>query len=194
MTTTVQRLDSTLPTLKQYCFRKRAITVREREINTSAFSTRRVFFPFLSLFSSFLACVYLFFFFLLSLPSPFSRYMKYLYPYECEKRRLSTPAELQAAIDGNRREGRRSSYGTYAASGSTTSEGLVQRNPHTPNSLALHAQMSPLSLVTAVAAGGQHHGSQSLVNGSAAHTPLPHHPHHPQHSQGLPGQQPPNAG
>lgn len=119
--------------------------------------------------------------------------MKYLYPYECEKRRLSTPAELQAAIDGNRREGRRSSYGTYAASGSTTNESLVQRNPHTPNSLALHAQMSPLSLVTAVAAGGQHHGSQSLVNGSAAHTPLPHHPHHPQHSQGLPGQ-PPNAG
>lgn len=119
--------------------------------------------------------------------------MKYLYPYECEKRRLSTPAELQAAIDGNRREGRRSSYGTYAASGSTTNESLVQRNPHTPNSLALHAQMSPLSLVTAVAAGGQHHGSQSLINGSAAHTPLPHHPHHPQHSQGLPGQ-PPNAG
>lgn len=122
-----------------------------------------------------------------------TQYMKYLYPYECEKRRLSTPAELQAAIDGNRREGRRSSYGTYAASGSTTNESLVQRNPHTPNSLALHAQMSPLSLVTAVAAGGQHHGSQSLVNGSAAHTPLPHHPHHPQHSQGLPGQ-PPNAG
>jgi hypothetical protein len=41
------------------------------------------------------------------------RYMKYLYPYECEKKRLSTPAELQAAIDGNRREGRRASYGPY---------------------------------------------------------------------------------
>jgi len=39
--------------------------------------------------------------------------MKYLYPYECDKRRLSTPAELQAAIDGNRREGRRASYGPY---------------------------------------------------------------------------------
>ncbi|XP_060817803.1 protein dead ringer isoform X4 [Bombus pascuorum] len=121
-----------------------------------------------------------------------TQYMKYLYPYECEKRRLSTPAELQAAIDGNRREGRRSSYGTYATSSSTTSESLVQRNPHTPNSLALHAQMSPLSLVTAVAAGGQHHGPQSLVNGSAAHTPLPHHPHHPQHTQGIAGQS--NAG
>lgn len=39
--------------------------------------------------------------------------MKYLYPYECEKKNLSTPAELQAAIDGNRREGRRSSYGQF---------------------------------------------------------------------------------
>lgn len=43
----------------------------------------------------------------------FYRYMKYLYPYECDKKNLSTPSELQAAIDGNRREGRRSSYGQY---------------------------------------------------------------------------------
>lgn len=41
------------------------------------------------------------------------RYMKYLYPYECEKEKLSSPEELQMAIDGNRREGRRSSYGQY---------------------------------------------------------------------------------
>ena len=39
------------------------------------------------------------------------RYMKYLYPYECEKHNFSSPAELQAAIDGNRREGRRPGYG-----------------------------------------------------------------------------------
>lgn len=39
--------------------------------------------------------------------------MKYLYPYECAKQKLSSPDELQAAIDGNRREGRRSSYGEY---------------------------------------------------------------------------------
>jgi hypothetical protein len=39
--------------------------------------------------------------------------MKYLYPYECEKKNLSTPAELQSAIDGNRREGRRTSYGQF---------------------------------------------------------------------------------
>ncbi|KAL2712209.1 protein dead ringer-like isoform X1 [Vespula squamosa] len=122
-----------------------------------------------------------------------TQYMKYLYPYECEKRRLSTPAELQAAIDGNRREGRRSSYGTYAAGG-PGNEGLVQRNP--PNSLALRAQMSPLSLVTAVS--GHHAAGQSLVNGHSAHANLSHHhhhhhhhAHHAQHAQG-PLSQPPS--
>ena len=39
-----------------------------------------------------------------------SRYMKYLYPYECQKQGLSSPSELQTAIDGNKREGRRSTY------------------------------------------------------------------------------------
>jgi len=37
--------------------------------------------------------------------------MKYLYPYECEKYHFSSPAELQTAIDGNRREGRRPGFG-----------------------------------------------------------------------------------
>ncbi|XP_071587028.1 AT-rich interactive domain-containing protein 3C isoform X4 [Heliangelus exortis] len=41
-----------------------------------------------------------------------TQYMKYLYPYECEKQALSSPGELQAAIDSNRREGRRQSFGT----------------------------------------------------------------------------------
>ncbi|KAM6980460.1 AT-rich interactive domain-containing protein 3A-like [Aplochiton taeniatus] len=36
--------------------------------------------------------------------------MKYLYPFECERKGLSSPGELQAAIDSNRREGRRPSY------------------------------------------------------------------------------------
>ncbi|ELK19291.1 AT-rich interactive domain-containing protein 3A [Pteropus alecto] len=40
-----------------------------------------------------------------------TQYMKYLYPYECEKRGLSNPNELQAAIDSNRREGRRQNFG-----------------------------------------------------------------------------------
>lgn len=46
--------------------------------------------------------------------TPYSpaRYMKYLYPYECKTRALSSPGELQAAIDSNRREGRRQAYTT----------------------------------------------------------------------------------
>ncbi|KAG7333480.1 hypothetical protein KOW79_003615 [Hemibagrus wyckioides] len=39
-----------------------------------------------------------------------TQYMKYLYPYECARKSLSSPSELQAAIDSNRREGRRPSY------------------------------------------------------------------------------------
>ncbi|KAL1463610.1 hypothetical protein WDU94_015350 [Cyamophila willieti] len=35
-----------------------------------------------------------------------TQYMKYLYPYECHKLNLSNNAELQAAIDGNRRDQR----------------------------------------------------------------------------------------
>ncbi|XP_067001246.1 protein dead ringer isoform X2 [Anabrus simplex] len=96
-----------------------------------------------------------------------TQYMKYLYPYECEKRRLSTPAELQAAIDGNRREGRRSSYGTYNE--------MVQRSP-VPNLPVSHpGQMSPLSLVT---------NSRPAINGNSGnhHGHPPHHPpHHPAH-------------
>ena len=52
------------------------------------------------------------------------RYMKYLYPYECDKRGLSNPNELQAAIESNRREGRRQSFGrslfTYYPNGTPT--------------------------------------------------------------------------
>jgi len=36
-----------------------------------------------------------------------TQYMKYLYPYECAKNNFSHQDELQQAIDGNRREGRR---------------------------------------------------------------------------------------
>ena len=45
--------------------------------------------------------------------------MKYIYPFECEKYGFSTPSELQAAIDGNRREGRRPGYGYDMASPGT---------------------------------------------------------------------------
>ncbi|XP_065097864.1 AT-rich interactive domain-containing protein 3A [Paramisgurnus dabryanus] len=53
-----------------------------------------------------------------------TQYMKYLYPYECDKRSLSNPNELQAAIDSNRREGRRQGFGgslfTYSPNGTPT--------------------------------------------------------------------------
>lgn len=53
--------------------------------------------------------------------------MKYLYAYECEKKALSSPAELQAAIDGNRREGRRPSYSSslfgYSSAAATATTG-----------------------------------------------------------------------
>ncbi|XP_058119861.1 protein dead ringer isoform X2 [Anopheles ziemanni] len=75
-----------------------------------------------------------------------TQYMKYLYPYECEKKNLSTPAELQAAIDGNRREGRRSSYGQFDPPS-------VQRSP-IPQGMS---QMPPLSLVSHVNQQQHHH-------------------------------------
>lgn len=72
--------------------------------------------------------------------------MKYLYPYECEKKNLSSPSELQAAIDGNRREGRRSSYGQFDSGMQGQMGGMnqMQRSP-LPGGMQ---QMSPLSLVT----------------------------------------------
>ncbi|XP_015198854.2 AT-rich interactive domain-containing protein 3B isoform X1 [Lepisosteus oculatus] len=55
-----------------------------------------------------------------------TQYMKYLYPYECEKKGLSSPVELQAAIDSNRREGRRPSYSTSLFRFSPTPAGAPQ--------------------------------------------------------------------
>ncbi|XP_060525846.1 protein dead ringer isoform X2 [Cylas formicarius] len=98
-----------------------------------------------------------------------TQYMKYLYPYECDKRHLSTPSELQAAIDGNRREGRRSSYGQYDSMSS-----FLLRSPNPTH------QLNPLSLVSAaqqqqIAArmNSVMSGSMNLHNGA-------HHPSHPQ--------------
>ncbi|XP_056408246.1 AT-rich interactive domain-containing protein 3A-like [Hyla sarda] len=74
-----------------------------------------------------------------------TQYMKYLYPYECEKRALSSPGELQAAIDSNRREGRRQSFGS----------GLFTYSPvGTPNVLTPPKLAMPTHSVTA------HNGAQ----------------------------------
>ncbi|NWV12076.1 ARI3A protein, partial [Ptilonorhynchus violaceus] len=60
------------------------------------------------------------------------RYMKYLYPYECEKRALSSPGELQAAIDSNRREGRRQTFGTALFNYSPASTPALLGTPKMP--------------------------------------------------------------
>ncbi|XP_019698232.1 protein dead ringer isoform X5 [Harpegnathos saltator] len=97
-----------------------------------------------------------------------TQYRKYLYDYECSKEHLSTPEELQVAIDGNRREGRRSSYSTYSGNG--PSENSMPRSQHIANPLALAAPQITLPLI---AAGGHQHHSMQL-NGSSGHNPLSH--------------------
>ena len=95
-----------------------------------------------------------------------TQYMKYLYQYECEKEHLSSTDELQQAIDGNRREGRRSSYGHYAdmvgATPPSTSN-VVSRN-HTPSH-----HTSPISLVSRHING---HGSQGGSSGEEDNTSM----------------------
>ena len=74
-----------------------------------------------------------------SIPISFFRYTKYLYPFECVKRNLSNPTELQAAIEGNKREGRRGSYGAYPE--------MALSGLH-PGPGGMPSQISPMSLVT----------------------------------------------
>lgn len=109
-----------------------------------------------------------------------NRYMKYLYPYECEKEKYSSPNELQAAIDGNRREGRRSSYGAYAdlvprggggggggsnGGGGNGSVSGAAQHAASLSALASHmSHMSPLSLVS----------RPSALNGNGHHRPGKH--------------------
>ncbi|XP_060805673.1 protein dead ringer isoform X2 [Amyelois transitella] len=72
-----------------------------------------------------------------------TQYMKYLYEYECDKKNLSTRTELDAAIEGNKREGRRTSgqYDAQAALGMPTmSRGIP------PSFSQLTQHMQPLSL------------------------------------------------
>ncbi|KAJ8406582.1 hypothetical protein AAFF_G00301560 [Aldrovandia affinis] len=72
-----------------------------------------------------------------------TQYMKYLYPYECERMGLSSPGELQAAIDSNRREGRRPSYSTslfrFSPSPGTAPHILSPHKMHLPSLGAMAA-------------------------------------------------------
>ncbi|KFP04267.1 AT-rich interactive domain-containing protein 3A, partial [Calypte anna] len=84
------------------------------------------------------------------------RTQKYLYPYECEKQALSSPGELQAAIDSNRREGRRQSFGTALFNYSPASTPALlgsHKMPLPALSISTHT-CSQLSQVHAVKKGG----------------------------------------
>ena len=91
------------------------------------------------------------------------RYTKYLYPYECYKRNISNPTDLAQAIEGNKRENRRSSYG------SVFPEGLGM--PHLPGVVgSLPSQISPMPLT--VTANPTSRNPAHLNGGSLSH-PLP---------------------
>ncbi|EZA47965.1 Protein dead ringer [Ooceraea biroi] len=109
-----------------------------------------------------------------------SQYMKYLFPYELEKEGLSTPEELNTAIESNRREGRRTSYVAYPSNANENLQSAIQRNQHAQNSLALHHSM-PMSLAAQMAAVAA--GPSSLVANGRSHTPLQHQSHPSQHAQ-----------
>ncbi|XP_068599826.1 AT-rich interactive domain-containing protein 3A [Brachionichthys hirsutus] len=90
-----------------------------------------------------------------------TQYMKYLYPYECDKRGLSNPNELQAAIDSNRREGRRQSFGsslfTYSPNGTPT---MLSSPKLSTSSLSLPlvtngASLTPVQKIKKEVEGGQ---------------------------------------
>jgi hypothetical protein len=51
------------------------------------------------------------------------RYDKFLYDYECHQHGFSTRAELQTAVEANKREGRRNPTGGGSRGGSTPTGG-----------------------------------------------------------------------
>lgn len=108
-----------------------------------------------------------------------TQYMKYLYPYECEKLKLSSPQELQAAIDGNRREGRRSSYGYDLSPGPTliptahhpALNGGLMNGKFGPGSSDRRSPLTSLQRLWQLQA-------QQLAAGEEEDSMPPAHPHH----------------
>ncbi|XP_013862740.1 AT-rich interactive domain-containing protein 3A isoform X2 [Austrofundulus limnaeus] len=107
-----------------------------------------------------------------------TQYMKYLYPYECDKRGLSNPNELQAAIDSNRREGRRQSFGsslfTYSPNGTPT----MLSSPKVPTpSVGLAVGTNGASL-TSIQKIKKEEGGQPLPGVGMARLPMGPMPSH----------------
>ncbi|CAF0710922.1 unnamed protein product [Brachionus calyciflorus] len=111
-----------------------------------------------------------------------TQYMKYLYPYECEKLKMSTPNELQAAIDGNRREGRRPVYGYEYSSPNCSS---VNSNLNNPNQTVQNTQNSPSQIPSIhhphplIPHPHQNHHHALLAAAAAAAAAAAHHHNHP---------------
>ena len=93
--------------------------------------------------------------------------MKYLYPYECDKLNLSVPDELQSAIDGNRREGRRTMGRGEGAFASPTP---LQQQPARDDLTDSSDRLPSTGKATGVALTN---GSNSVSSASRA---LLHHP------------------
>ena len=113
-----------------------------------------------------------------------TQYMKYLYPYECEKLKMSTPAELQAAIDGNRREGRRPVYGfEYASPTGMSSSGNVNamNGNGSSSNLNLNNQAAAAAALGLVKSSNFQNDLLSAA-GLGHHAGLPHHQHPSHHS------------
>uniref|UniRef100_A0A8C6PVV2 AT-rich interactive domain-containing protein 3 n=1 Tax=Nothobranchius furzeri TaxID=105023 RepID=A0A8C6PVV2_NOTFU len=108
-----------------------------------------------------------------------TQYMKYLYPYECDKRGLSNPNELQAAIDSNRREGRRQSFGsslfTYSPNGTPT----MLSSPKVPTpSVGLTVGTNGASLTSSQKIKKEEEGGQPLPGVGLARLPMGPVPSH----------------
>ncbi|XP_047231209.1 AT-rich interactive domain-containing protein 3A isoform X1 [Girardinichthys multiradiatus] len=108
-----------------------------------------------------------------------TQYMKYLYPYECDKRGLSNPNELQAAIDSNRREGRRQSFGsslfTYSPNGTPTM--LSSSKVSTP-SVGLTVGTNGASMTSMQKIKKEEEGGQLLPGVGIPRLPVGHLPGH----------------
>lgn len=98
--------------------------------------------------------------------------MKYLYQYECEKVNLSTQDELQQAIDGNRREGRRSSYGHYAEMVGVTpppTTGNRSNSHHTPPLALISRSMNGHGQLQAGSSSGEEDNGNSMSSTPSHH-------------------------
>ena len=83
---------------------------------------------------------------------------------ECLKVNLSNPNDLQQAIEGNKREGRRSSYGTYPDM--ATAAGLLAGLPPPPGILGMNNPLPLLPPAPPTSAIGIGAGRHAHFNGN----------------------------